>query len=44
VTENASDALKFVAEFPVEQEIVCVSGSLYLVGEVRKILADGFEF
>lgn len=39
--ENANDALHIARELTPPGGVVCVTGSLYLVGEVKRILADG---
>jgi dihydrofolate synthase / folylpolyglutamate synthase len=38
LTENVAEALKLAENFP--ENLICVTGSLYLVGEAQKILAE----
>lgn len=38
VTESVRDALETAAQIAAVDEIICVTGSLYLVGEAKKIL------
>ncbi len=39
-TENVGEALKIAREISSADELICVTGSLYLVGEAQKILSE----
>ena len=36
VAENVADALKIADEISTEKDLICVTGSLYLIGELKK--------
>jgi dihydrofolate synthase/folylpolyglutamate synthase len=42
IEPNVSDALKKAVEISGEEDVILVTGSLYLVGEVRAVLKDPF--
>ncbi len=39
-TETVADAMKIANKFSAENDLICVTGSLYLIGEVKRILAE----
>lgn len=43
LTENVSEALRIAEEISAPENLICVTGSLYLVGEAQKILQVGSE-
>jgi len=43
VTKSVADAIEMALEISANDELICVTGSLYLIGEVQKLLNLKFE-
>ena len=43
LAENVSEALKIARKISSAKDLICVTGSLYLIGEAQKILSEGVK-